>query len=1048
MEPTSNKRSSATKRIFSALGLLLLVVVPARGAETGNTGIIEGRVFDPARGMYVENARVTIAGTSQETFTDSAGQYRLSNVSVGTAKVNVFFTGLAFHTDVVTVATGQTLQHDVTMASIMKPPGEPGDASTVRLDEFVVTASREMSGAAIAINEQRFARNIRTVVAADEFGTVVDGTPGEILKFLPGIAMDNTGGEARAIQMGGMSQSYTPVTMNGFDFASAGGAATARTVILDNVSINNLARIEVVTSPTPESPANALAGSVNMVPRSAFERSRPLYTGTVFLAMKDNDKHLNKTAGPFFRREAKVTPGFNFNAIVPVNNRFGFTVSGNKSLQYSPEDNMTISRVGQNVASNGTTLPDTTPDKPYMNIFQFIDSGRRNEYASAGLTVDFKVTKYDILSVQFQYAYFHGQVRSQFQAYFIGGLAKDGFGPTFTHGLPGLGTVTQSVTATESHNYTVTPTFTYRHNGPIWKGEAGFGYSRSSAKNRMGDKGFFNTMGSRITGLTVAFDEIDYMRPQRITVTKVDGITPVDSFSAASYMIRNGVDNPYTRLDAKTSAYVNLRRDLAVLGVPLSIKGGLDARRQMRDANTSSKTLNFVGADGRAESGPDDNAMQIVDLEYSQRVPGYGFPKTQWPSVKRLYELYQAHPEYFSAVDQNAYYRSVVTGSKFAQELISSGFIRSDISFLDRRLQLVCGVRAEQTNVQAEGPRTDPTGNYQRDATGKVLLDSAGRPALILANTTGNALGISRLTFLNRQATAKKEYLRYYPSFNGSFALRENLIVRGAHYYSIGRPDFNQYSGGITLPDTTTTAGPTTGLISVSNVGIQPWTATSDKLRIEYYFGGVGQVSIGGFRRDFKNFFTSTTFHATPEFLALYNLDPVLYGDRYVSTQRNLDGHVVMNGIEFDYKQSLTFLPKWARGVQAFANATALRTGGPLATTFNGYVPRVFNWGLSLTRPKYKLNANWNYRGLQRLGTFSGQSIAPFTYDYASKRLTIDLAGEYQLSKHLWLQASIRNLNDNTTDWKAYNPATPKYARLRTRADYASNWSIGLKGSF
>ena len=40
----------------------------------------------------------------------------------------------------------------------------------VKLDEFVVTASTEMEGAAIAIHEQRFAPNQKTVVATDEFG--------------------------------------------------------------------------------------------------------------------------------------------------------------------------------------------------------------------------------------------------------------------------------------------------------------------------------------------------------------------------------------------------------------------------------------------------------------------------------------------------------------------------------------------------------------------------------------------------------------------------------------------------------------------------------------------------------------------------------------------------------------------------------------------------------------------------------------------------------------------------------------------------------------
>src|SRR5262249_23385564 len=65
--------------------------------------------------------------------------------------------------------------------------------------------------------------------------------------------------------------------------------------------------------------------------------------------------------------------------------------------------------------------------------------------------------------------------------------------------------------------------------------------------------------------------------------------------------------------------------------------------------------------------------------------------------------------------------------------------------------------------------------------------------------------------------------------------------------------------------------------IVVSNAGIKAWNANTTKVRLEYYFERVGQVSVGAFRRDFKNFFGSTVIPSTPEFLALYNLDPEEY---------------------------------------------------------------------------------------------------------------------------------------------------------------------------
>src|SRR5204863_2456737 len=128
---------------------------------------------------------------------------------------------------------------------------------------------------------------------------------------------------------------------------------------------------------------------------------------------------------------------------------------------------------------------------------------------------------------------------------------------------------------------------------------------------------------------------------------------------------------------------------------------------------------------------------------------------------------------------------SAVSASKHAEEIISATYFRGDMQFFDRRLKLIGGVRAEQTNDEAEGPLSDPTRNYQRDVRGAVILAANGRPVPI----TTDVLAASRLTFITRGAHTEKEYLRFFPSLNASFNVRENLIVRAAHYYSVGRPD-------------------------------------------------------------------------------------------------------------------------------------------------------------------------------------------------------------------------------------------------------------------
>jgi hypothetical protein len=221
-------------------------------------------------------------------------------------------------------------------------------------------------------------------------------------------------------------------------------------------------------------------------------------------------------------------------------------------------------------------------------------------------------------------------------------------------------------------------------------------------------------------------------------------------------------------------------------------------------------------------------------------------------------------------------------------------------------------------------------------------------------------------------------------------------------------------------------------------------------VRLEYYFEGVGQVSIGAYRRDFKDFFGSTQFAATPEFLQLYDLDPAIYTGYQVSTNYNIPGTVRTTGLEFNYRQALTFLPHWARGVQVFANSTVQRIQGDAGrSSFNNtFFPITGSFGASLTRQKYGIKANWNYRSKIRQGQITGRGIEPGTYNYDGERLYLDLVFDYYLTRRIGLFASFRNVNDVTDDGYAYGPNTPAYARFNQRNDYSSAWTFGVRGTF
>ncbi len=1029
---------------FFALCLAAIAAVDSAGQST-NTGSIEGRIYDAARGGYVQNARVTVEGTTLETFTDEGGYYVLGNVPAGLAKVRAVYTGLAAATAAVQVTPGQSSAQDLTFGEASNARVDPREP--VKLSKFVVETSKEMDGAALAINEQRVAQNIKNVVTADEFGTIVDGTPGEAIKFLPGVMLTYSAGEAREVSINGVPTANVPVTVAGFDLASNAGGGTGRQTNFEQVSINNMSRIEVIQSPTPESQGSALGGSVNMIPRSAFERSRTTINYSAYYMMKDNAKTFNKTPGGALREPyRKITPGFQVSAVVPVNKRFGFTLSANNATQYVPNDVIILQWRGANVVTNGNAFPDTTFDKPYLTQVQINDDLRLNKTTSGGLTLDFKLTPRDTLSLSAMYTYITVDHIGHRMTYTINRVAPTDFSPTYTHGATGQGTLLlEDVNSRYWLGTTSMESLTYRHNGTIWKADAGAAYSYAGQHNRDIARGILRNSVAQRTNVTIDFDEIFYLRPGRISVR--DGTTgaPVDPHRLDNYALTSANYQEDNWLTFKTTVYGNVQRTFNVREFPVTLKTGFDVRQMIRDVRGPQVALTPAIPATPANPGA-NNASPFLDTLLSQRMMPYGFPATQFVDNTKLYYHWKENPGFFNA-NANSIYRSRVTVSKWFSELISAAYLRSDVAFLQRRLQITSGVRAEQTNTKGEGPLTDPTQAYQRDAAGNVLRDAAGAPRLIVPTNAG--LPYSELTFLERGSKTEKEYLRILPSINANYNFTENLRLQSAYYHSLGRPNFNQYANGITLPDTD--LGPVSNNpITVMNAGIKAWSAQTYKVRLEYYFHGVGHASIGAYQRNFKDFFGNTTLRATPEFLQLYELDPQLYDGYYVATNYNVPGTTRTHGLEFAYKQALTFLPAWARGVQVFANGTLQRITGDVGRgSFNNtFFPKTGSWGISLSRPKYSVKANWNYRSKIRQAAITGRGIEPGTYNYDGERLYLDINCDYYFRRGFGVFASFRNVNDVTDDGYAYGPSTPDYARFNQRNDYSASWTFGVKGSF
>src|SRR5687767_4516949 len=201
--------------------LVLLAAANLARAQVAATGSIEGRVINVTNGQYLNKARIAIAGATIETLTEVDGRYVLPRVPAGEVVVVAFYTGFDPVTTSVRVERDKVATADFSMSHMGQGP--------MTLSPFVVAETREFNAQAIALNEQRFARNIRSIVTSDEHGDIGEANVAEIVKFIPGMSVNYSGGiVATSVTLRGLPPTTTSVTMDGGPVSSAGITATQR----------------------------------------------------------------------------------------------------------------------------------------------------------------------------------------------------------------------------------------------------------------------------------------------------------------------------------------------------------------------------------------------------------------------------------------------------------------------------------------------------------------------------------------------------------------------------------------------------------------------------------------------------------------------------------------------------------------------------------------------------------------------------------------------------------------------------------------------------
>ncbi len=1022
---------------FSLLAAVLGALFAGASLRAQPAATIEGRVFNAVTGAALGQARVAIEGTDRAVTTDPDGAFRLGGLPAGPVRLAVTYLGFESQTIAVTLPAGGTVQRDfdLTLAGARPAAGE-----TVKLAEFTVVADREMSAQALAMNEQRHAPNLKNVVAIDEYGDRGDENIGEFLRFLPGVALNDSGAVPNEVTLRGFPAQTSGVTIDGGDVMGARGGDT-RALSLLEVPMSNVSRVEVTKVPTPDLPASGLGGSLNIISKGGFETRKPVFTWQVYQLFHDRSG-LTLDGGPRTHVAALsprwVRPSFSFSYLHPVNRNLALSVGGSRSWRQKPmeRDGDSDETATWNLVGRFQRQSD------WQSLAQILKTW------SGQVGADWRITPRDTLSASVQYRESDSYItRSIFTAAYGAGATG---GATFTQGAAtGVGSVSQGDGANQDIlTATTQAVLKYRHRADAWRFEASLTGSLSESQWLDIARGHFNTAPASIANLVVRGDGIPASSgiiPTRYTALSRTG-APVNIFDGANYSIASGnsVQNDYNA--AKLAGRADLTRDFA-WRVPVSLRTGVAVDRMERDNRRFLQTWNFRPGGATDATARLAGGFDVFDEAYNRDAPTiYGQPM-RWISLTNLYDLVQARPQLF-VLDEPLAHQNLVSNSRRLIETISAAYLRTDVRLFSNRLWLVAGARFEKTEDKGWGPKNDPSAQYQKDAQGRVVDGNPAAAGVQPIFLTADLLARARQRYVERGTHAARDYDGLYPSLNATFNLSDRLILRGAYARTIGRPNISAVVPSATFTEPTV-ATPT---ITVTNPGLKPWTADSFDLSLESYHLKDGFGSVGVFRKDIKNFFGSVRSAATAELLDLYGLpaDPAYLGYEIATTTNTGDAKVT--GVEFSYRQSLTFLPAWARGFQVFLNGTKMNLSGSTTADFTGFNPSSYAGGINFIRPRYFIKLTCTYQGETQRGAVAANAangIPAGTFNYQDARRRWGLSAQYSLSRRFAVYGAMTDLGGgfNPTTLR-YAPGTPAYAKPQRYQELGSTITLGVKGQF
>jgi TonB-dependent receptor len=297
---------------------LLVWLSMAACAAPLDAATITGRVYDGINEMYLEGVRVAVVETGAVLSTERSGRFTFSGLDAGRYTLEVTAVGYPLSRQTVLLEAADSVETLVVNIS---------DESVYELEAYMVTGS--LVGAAKALNQQKTAETLQSVISSDAFGQFVDRNAAEALQRMPGVTVEDSQGEGKFLIIRGANPAWNSVTIDGVELATP--EENGRSIGLNIITVDQLESIEVIKTWLPTQKAGVVGGSVNLKTRSALDRGArfgSLEAAYGRYAIADSDSW-----------RGSVTFGDTFTV---ARRTLGFQLSVNQSLDNRGSDTLTL----------------------------------------------------------------------------------------------------------------------------------------------------------------------------------------------------------------------------------------------------------------------------------------------------------------------------------------------------------------------------------------------------------------------------------------------------------------------------------------------------------------------------------------------------------------------------------------------------------------------------------------------------------------------------------------------------------------------------------